>query len=45
MSAPMPDCSTSVVSGGYMNQPPLGAASKKIEPETKMPPIRKHQKP
>ena len=28
-----------------MNQPPSGAASKKIEPQTKTPPIRKHQKP
>ena len=28
-----------------MNQPPLGAASKKIEPQTKTPPIRKLQKP
>ena len=35
----------SVASGGYMNQPPSGAASKKIEPQTKTPPIRKHQKP
>ncbi len=29
MSAPMPDCSTSVVSGGYMNQPPLGRRAEK----------------
>src|SRR5680860_167034 len=43
MSAPMPDCSTSVVSGGYMNQPPLGAAAKKIEPQTNTPPSRKLQ--
>ncbi len=43
MSAPMPDWRMSVVSGGYMNQPPCGAASKKIEPHTKMPPSRKHQ--
>ena len=41
MSDPMP-CS-SVASGGYMNQPPFGPASKRIEPSTKMPPIRKHQ--
>ena len=33
------------VSGGYMNQPPLGAASKKIEPQRNTPPSRKHQKP
>ena len=45
MSAPMPESSSSVASGGYMNQPPSGAASKKIEPQTKTPPIRKHQKP
>ena len=29
--------------GGYMNQPPSGAASKKIEPQTNTPPIRKLQ--
>src|SRR5690606_38752270 len=28
-----------------MNQPPCGAALKKIEPQTNTPPIRKHQKP
>ena len=28
-----------------MNQPPRGAASKKIEPQRKTPPSRKHQKP
>ncbi len=28
-----------------MNQPPLGAASKKIEPHRNMPPMRKAQKP
>jgi hypothetical protein len=43
ISAPMPDCS--VESGGYMNQPASGAALKKIEPQTKTPPITKHQKP
>ena len=32
-----------VLSGGYMNQTPLGAESKKIEPQTKMPPSRKYQ--
>ena len=45
MSAPMPEYSLSVASGGYMNQPDDGAASKKIEPQTKTPPIRKLQKP
>ena len=45
MSAPMPESSSSVASGGYMNQPDEGAASKKIEPQTKTPPIRKLQKP
>jgi len=44
MSAPMPACSL-VASGGYMNHPALGAAPKKIEPQTKVPPIRKLQKP
>ena len=43
ISAPMPDCS--VESGGYMNQPASGAALKKIEPQTKTPPMMKHQKP
>ena len=43
MSAPMPLCS--VERGGYMNQPASGAESKKIEPQTKTPPITKHQKP
>ena len=28
-----------------MNQPPRGAASKKIEPQRKTPPRTKHQKP
>ena len=41
MSTPMPPCF--VDSGGYMNQPPAGAASKNIEPQTNTPPIRKHQ--
>src|SRR3546814_6600736 len=44
MSTPMPALRSSVLSGGYMNQPPVGAASKKREPQTKMPPIRKHQR-
>jgi hypothetical protein len=39
----MPACSL-VASGGYINQPLFGAAPKKIEPQTKTPPIRKHQK-
>ena len=43
MSAPSPDRSVRVVSGGYMNQPPSGAALKKIEPDTKTPPIRNDQ--
>ncbi|VDC33620.1 hypothetical protein XINFAN_03930 [Pseudogemmobacter humi] len=38
MSAPIPPCL--VASGGYMNQPASGATLKKIEPQTKMPPIR-----
>src|SRR5690606_38350610 len=38
MSAPIPENSLSVASGGYMNQPDDGAASKKIEPQTKTPP-------
>src|SRR5918999_5291426 len=33
------------VSGGYMNHPPLGAASKKREPQRKTPPMTKLQKP
>lgn len=41
MSEPSP--SSCVASGGYMNQPDFGAASKRIEPITKTPPIRKHQ--
>src|SRR3546814_15957347 len=45
MSAPMPDSDVSVVSGGYMNHPPSGAASKKIDPATNTPPIRKLQYP
>ncbi|MNV72547.1 hypothetical protein D3C71_1656450 [compost metagenome] len=43
ISAPMPAYSLSVASGGYMNQPALGAALKKIDPQTKMPPSRKLQ--
>ena len=43
MSAPSPDRSVRVVNGGYMNQPPSGATSKKIEPSTKTPPSRKLQ--
>src|SRR3546814_1686553 len=31
MSTPMPALRPSVLSGGYMNQPPVGAASKKRE--------------
>src|SRR5690606_18034084 len=31
--------------GGYMNQPPFGATPKKMEPQTKMPPIKNDQKP
>ena len=45
MSAPMPEYSLSVASGGYMNQPDDGAASKKMEPQTKTPPMKKLQKP
>src|SRR5690606_21513900 len=45
MSAPMPEYSLSVASGGYMNQPVLGAAPKKMEPQTKTPPRVKLQKP
>ena len=46
MSGPRPGVNfSSVVRGGYMNQPEAGAAPKKIEPLTKTPPIRKHQKP
>src|SRR3546814_3244240 len=45
MSAPMPESDVSVVSGGYMNHPPSGAASKKIDPATNTPPIRKLQYP
>src|SRR5687768_6733611 len=33
------------VSGGYMNQPPRGAALKKSEPHRKTPPMTKLQKP
>jgi len=43
ISAPSPDRSVRVVSGGYMNQPPSGAALKKIDPPTNSPPIRKDQ--
>ena len=39
----LPGPSSSVASGGYMNHPARGAASKKIDPITKTPPIRKHQ--
>ena len=35
MSAPIPLSSGSVASGGYINQPLEGAASKKIEPLVK----------
>src|SRR5690606_3154019 len=45
MSAPMPASDGSVASGGYMNQPPSGAASKKIEPQTNTPPIRTVEEP
>ena len=41
----MPEYSLSVASGGYMNQPEDGTASKKIEPQTNTPPMRKLQKP
>jgi hypothetical protein len=44
MSAPIPGW-YSVVMGGYMNQPPRGAAPKNSDPHTKIPPIRKHQYP
>jgi hypothetical protein len=44
MSAPMPGWYP-VVSGGYMNQPPAGAALKKIDPQRKMPPNANPQKP
>src|SRR5688572_13142933 len=44
MSGPMPGVYADV-SGGYMNQPPLGAAPKKIEPHRNSPPSRKHQNP
>src|SRR5690606_22428946 len=44
MSFPTPGCPV-VDSGGYMNQPPFGAASKKIDPQTKTPPSTKHQNP
>src|SRR5690606_7041509 len=45
ISAPIPENSLLVASGGYMNQPVLGAELKKIDPQTKMPPSRKLQKP
>src|SRR5690606_41571590 len=45
ISAPIPASDGSVASGGDMNQPPSGAASKKSEPDTKKPPNRKIQKP
>ncbi len=44
MSGPGPGW-YSVVSGGYMNQPPAGAMPKKSDPQTKIPPSRKLQKP
>src|SRR5690606_10127019 len=44
MSAPMSGWYVEV-SGGYMNQPPRGAASKKIAPHRNTPPSRKHQNP
>src|SRR5688572_25592357 len=44
MSAPIPGWYF-VVKGGYMNQPPRGAASKKREPQKNTPPRTKHQKP
>src|SRR3546814_8043353 len=34
MSTPMPALRSSVLSGGYMNQPPVGAASKRSEEHT-----------
>ena len=41
-STPMSSASgPDVLKGGYMNQPPLGPASNRIEPQTKVPPIRK----
>src|SRR3546814_1638286 len=45
ISAPIPENSLLEASGGYMNQPVLGAELKKIDPQTKMPPSRKLQKP
>jgi hypothetical protein len=44
ISAPGPSW-YSVVSGGYMNQPPAGAMPKKSDPQTKVPPMTKLQKP
>ena len=44
MSAPMSGW-YALVSGGYMNQPPRGAASKKIEPQRNIPPRTKLQNP
>ena len=41
MSDPTPG--SSVASGGYMNQPDLGAASNSTDPRTKTPPIRNDQ--
>ncbi len=43
ISAPSPDRSVRVVSGGYMNHPPSGAALKKIDPPTNTPPSRNDQ--
>ncbi len=45
MSAPMPDWSVSLVSGGYMNQPASGPAPNRTEPATNRPPKRKDQYP
>src|SRR5215207_6378281 len=39
MSAPLPGAYSPLVSGGHMNQPPSGAARKKMLPNTAQPPI------
>src|SRR5688572_22452432 len=44
MSAPMSGWYAEV-SGGYINHPPRGAASKKIDPHRNNPPMTKAQKP
>ena len=44
MSAPMSGWKR-LVSGGYMNQPPRGAASKNSEPHRNVPPMANAQKP